>query len=117
MNQPDRQSSETNAQTSHITQDGPYEKKHYSLLLLTLLFGILFDTLFHGGNIGISIPICVLSFYGIMIWNERRTLQLRLDFGWFLFLPVILLSMTYALFSNSVLSFFNLPALLVLVVL
>ena len=98
-----------------VEQEASVKKEHIILLLLTVLFGILFDVLFYGKAMGISYPIFVAAYYAILLWYMRKDLTIRPDFGWLLTIPVIMLSLTYTLHTNFVfyvLNFMAIPVLL-----
>ena len=95
-------------------QGTPVKKDHIILLVLTLIFGFLFDVLFFGKTMGISYPIFVAAYYGIIMWYMRKDLILRTDFGWMLTIPIVLLSLTYTLHTNFVLYILNFMAIPVL---
>ncbi len=82
-----------------------------------LLFGILFVWLFYGKYPGISIPIFVIAFYALLFAYTRPVLTKEAKFGWFLSIPVFLISLTYALFGNEVLMVLDILALPVLILL
>ncbi len=92
-------------------------RKNVCLLLSALVLGILFDVLFNGKPLGVSYPIFVVAFYGIFKLNLRDRLKVKPDFGWALSVPVLLLSLTYLLFSNEIFRVLNFLAIPVLVVL
>lgn len=88
----------------------------------SLFFGVLFiallaDYLFFDKVFGISIPIHILSIYVVFFWIFRNQLTFSWSFGWFLLVPIFLLSLTSALFSNDffqVINYLLLPFLIVL---
>ncbi len=82
-----------------------------------LLFGILFVWLFYGKYPGISIPIFVIAFYALLFAYTRPVLTKEAKFGWFLSIPVFLISLTYALFGNEALMVLDILALPVLILL
>ena len=85
--------------------------------VLSLIAGIIFDYLFFGKAIGVSYPLFVVVFYCVFWVASRKRVAFRLDFGWFLFIPILLLSATFALHSNPVLlarNFVLIPLLLLL---
>ena len=95
------------------------KKENIYLLITTLIVGILFDVLFYGKPFGISYPVFVLVFYSALLWNFRKSLNFKLDFGWLLSIPVLSLSLAYFIFSNKVfmvLNFIAVPVLAVMMV-
>ena len=87
------------------------------LLAGALAFGILFVWLFYGKYPGISIPIFVIAFYALLLAYTRPVLAKEAWFGWFLSIPVFMLSLTYLLFGNVIMMILNLLALIILVLL
>lgn len=91
--------------------------KDLLLIAGTLLLGILFVTLFFEGGFGLSVPIFVAAFYAVMLLYSRSRLLKSSLFGWFLALPVVMLSLTYCFFAGGLFRALNiliLPALIVL---
>ncbi|MCE2395441.1 DUF4173 domain-containing protein, partial [Candidatus Poribacteria bacterium] len=85
--------------------------------ILALVAGIVFDYLFYEKAIGISYPLFVVVFYCLFWVASRRRISFQIDFGWFLFIPIFLLSAAFALHSNPVLLALNsvlIPLLLLL---
>jgi len=87
------------------------------LVVGALAMGVLFVWLFYGKYPGISIPIFVISFYGLLFAYTRQVLSKEAKFGWFLSIPVFMLSLTYLLFGNEILMILDLMALIVLILL
>ena len=85
--------------------------------ILALVAGIIFDYLFFGKAIGVSYPLFTVVFYCVFWVASRKRVSFQLDFGWFLFIPILLLSAAFALHSNPVLlarNFVLIPLLLFL---
>ncbi len=83
--------------------------------ILALVAGIIFDYLFFGKAIGISYPLFVAVFYCVFWVVSHKRVSFQIDFGWFLFIPILLLSAAFALHSNPVLlarNFVLIPLLL-----
>lgn len=91
--------------------------KDLLLIAGTLLLGILSVTLFFENSLGISIPIFVAAFYTVMLLHGRGRLLKGSLFGWFLILPIVMLSLTYCFFASELFRPLNLLALPVLIVL
>lgn len=87
------------------------------LVLGTLILGVLFVWFFYGKYPGISIPLFVIAFYALLFAYTRPVLSKEAKFGWFLSIPVLLLSLTYLLFGNEILMILDLLALIVLILL
>ena len=77
------------------------------LVLLALIAGVAFDYLFYAKMPGISYLIFVLLVLGIFWWSVREKIALGKSFGWFVLIPILLLSSTMALYSNPVLFAIN----------
>lgn len=86
------------------------------LIVGTLLLGILFVTLFFENTFGVSIPIFVIAFYAVMLLYNRKELIYNSVFGWFLVLPILMLSLTYFIFANEFFRVLNLLALPLLII-
>ena len=71
--------------------------------LLALVAGIIFDYLFFGKAIGVSYPLFVAVFYCVFWVASHKQVSFQIDFGWFLFIPILLLSAAFAIHSNPVL--------------
>lgn len=87
------------------------------LMAGALVIGVLFVWLFYGKYPGISIPIFVIAFYALLLAYTRPVLSKEAWFGWFLSIPVFMLSLTYLLFGNEILMILNLLVLMVLILL
>lgn len=86
------------------------------ILLCSILLGIVFNLLFYDRFPGISYPVFIITFYAVFFINNRDRIELKLDFGGFLAIPVLALSFTYAIFSNEIFGVLNFLAVPVLVV-
>ena len=82
-------------------------RENRSLAVLALIAGLIFDCLFYGKTIGISHPLFVVVFYCLFAIAFYKQLSFHVDFGWFLFVPILLLSATFAIYSNPVLMVLN----------
>ena len=85
--------------------------------VLALIAGIVFDYLFYGKAIGVSYPLFAVVFYCLFWVASRGQISFQIEFGWFLFIPILLLSAAFALHSNPVLlvlNFILIPPLLFL---
>ena len=85
--------------------------------ILALIAGIIFDYLFYGREIGVSYPVFVAVFYCVFWVASYKWVSFQIDFGWFLFVPIFLLSAAFAIHSNRVLlalNFILIPPLLFL---
>ena len=87
------------------------------LAVLSLIAGIVFDYLFYENPIGVSYPLFVAVFYCVFWVASHKRVSFQIDFGWFLFIPILLLSAAFAIHSNPVLlalNFLLIPPLLLL---
>jgi len=82
-------------------------RKELALLGGSLLAGLLFDYLFYGKQLGVSYPLFVLALYGLFFWQLRQSGKLQLTFEWLLTVPIVLLSLTFFLYSNDLFHFLN----------
>ena len=87
------------------------------LAVLALIAGVGFDYLFNGKAIAVSYPLFTVIFYCLFWVASRRQILFRVDFGWFLFIPILLLSAAFALHSNPVLLALNFVLIPLLVLL
>lgn len=83
------------------------KKQDIYLLVSSVLLGLIFDILFFEKKPGISYPLFVIAFYLVFLGNLRHKLSFKFDFGWFLSIPIIALSVTYSIFSNQIFATFN----------
>lgn len=84
------------------------------LLLLALALGILAaDLLLSMGQnwLGLGVPVGVAAWYGVFFWYVGRE---KLGHTWPLFGSIVLLSLTFVIFSNGWFRFWNIGFLLVL---
>ena len=87
------------------------------LAVLSLIAGIVFDYLFYERAIGVSYPLYAIVFYCLFWVASREQITFQIDCGWFLLIPILLLSATFAIHSNPVLlalNFILIPPLLCL---
>ena len=87
------------------------------LAVLALIAGVIFDYLFYRKAIGGSYPLFAIVFYCLFWVASHRQISFQIDFGWFLFIPIFLLSAAFAIYSNPVLLILNfilIPPLLLL---
>ncbi len=87
------------------------------LLAGAFVLGIVFVWLFYGKQPGISIPLFVIAFYVLLLTYARPALTKEAGFGWFLSIPILMLSLTYFFFGNEILMVLNILALPVLILL
>ena len=87
-------------------------RREYLLLILALGLGILAADLLLSG-LGLGVTVGVAAWYGVLLWylGPRRLAESR---SRLLFGAILLLALTFALFSNGWFRFWNLGALLML---
>lgn len=83
-----------------------FSEKVY-LIVLSLILGIFFDYFFRDKALGISVPIYTIALISFFLWCNRRRIKIKKNMGWFLLIPIFLLSACFALFSNHVLAGIN----------
>ena len=71
--------------------------------ILALIVGIIFDYLLFEKAIGVSYPLFLAVFYCVFWVASHKRVSFQIDFGWFLFIPILLLSAAFAIHSNPVL--------------
>lgn len=101
-----------------IVQKPVYEAdvRERVLLLLALGLGILAaDLLLSMGLnwLGLGVPVGIAAWYGVFFWYVGREKLLQ-SHAWLLFGSIVLLSLTFVVFSNGWFRFWNLGLLLVL---
>lgn len=67
------------------------------------------------GGLGIAVPLVVVAFYGLILWQVKGTLREKLSSK--LLIPIVLVTISFALFDNELLKVFNMMLLFGLVVL
>ncbi|MBU3146938.1 DUF4153 domain-containing protein [Clostridium sp. CF012] len=90
-----------NETTETKTKEGLY------CLLFSLLIGIIFDRLFIDKAFGISYFIFIGLCIGFFLWSTRDRISLEKSFGWFLLIPIALLSFSFAVHTVEIFYFFN----------
>lgn len=86
------------------------------LVILSLLLGILFDWLIFDKLMGVSYPLFVFAYYGLLFWSMEERPAVKPDMAWGLSLPVLLLSFTFFFFNNPVFKMINFMAVPVLLI-
>jgi hypothetical protein len=97
-----------------MSEPSKLTKPNITLLLGSLLMGILFDYLFYHKTVGISFPIfwIVFSIFFYLIFRDK--LKIEKKFEWFLILPNLLLILTFFFYSSK--DFYVLNAILVTII-
>lgn len=88
--------------------DGNDTKEGLYYIIFSLILGVIFDRLFYIGRIGIShfifFSLCIIFF----IWSLRGKIKFEKSLGWFLIIPIGLLSFSYTVYTNPVFTLLNL---------
>ena len=92
------------------------EKQEITILVCSVLLGLLFNILFYKKPLGISYPIFVIGFYMVFLWNLRYKIIFEFSSGWVLSIPIIALSSTYFIFSNQIFAMLNFLIIPVLII-
>lgn len=91
----------------------PWQKKYDRMVVFALLFGLLSQYLFVEARAGISVLLFVSAFYGLFFYAVKGRIggfekwRGQFSSAWMLFLPIGLLTLTYALFANDVFRVLN----------
>ena len=83
------------------------ERKKYWLLLYGLIIGIVFDILFYNKTLGISYPIFIFMSIAVLALIFLKTYSSLEKKAWIWVIPVILLSITFSIYSNQILKILN----------
>jgi hypothetical protein len=95
----------------------PWQKRYVNMLLFACLFGLVVQYLFVGRAAGVSVLLGILGFYSMYFYTVKGRLggfdqwKGQAVVGWLLIIPVILLAMTYALYTNMMFRVLNSLAL------
>ena len=95
------------------------EKKKYWILFYGLVIGILFDVLFYNKTLGISYPVfifLILIVIAVVFYKDFGRLKNK---AWIWSIPIIMLSLTFSIYSNQILKILNfliIPYLLVMMI-
>ncbi|WP_240421059.1 DUF4153 domain-containing protein [Paenibacillus periandrae] len=95
--------------------DEQQSKQQTMLLIGALICGCIHHLLFYDQAWGISYPLFIAVFYMYFYWALKERIVVRLDASFMLLIPIALLSLTYAVFSNTlfmVLNAFAIPCLI-----
>ncbi|QJD85464.1 DUF4153 domain-containing protein [Cohnella herbarum] len=84
-------------------------------LIGAFVLAIAHQYLFYDNVPGVSYPLFVILLYTYLFHDWRDRLREISGFGWFLFVVVLLLSVTYGLFSNPILYALNLVVVPILI--
>ncbi|MFL0194470.1 DUF4153 domain-containing protein [Clostridium sp. WILCCON 0269] len=101
---------EVNKTLETRTKDGLY------CVLFSLLLGIIFDRLFFDKTPGISYPIFIGLCIGFFLWSIRDRIKIGKSFGWFLLIPIALMSLSFAVHTENIFYLLNFLAVPVLMI-
>lgn len=101
---------EVNKTLETKTKDGLY------CMLFSLLLGWIFDRLFFDKSLGISYFLFIGSCIVFFLWSTKNRLMVSKSFGWFLLIPIALLSLSFAVHTNDIFSLFNFLAIPILMI-
>ncbi|AHF07223.1 DUF4153 domain-containing protein [Desulfitobacterium metallireducens] len=107
---------QTRIQLTENQIEGLTNKKGITLLLGSLVLGLLFNFLFYRKSLGLSYPLYITALYTFLFWSIKKKPKLKLDFIGLLGISIIALSFTYFFFSSPffhVLNFLLIPILVV----
>jgi hypothetical protein len=85
-------------------------------VLLSLLLGVVFDRFFFDKAFGISYFIFIGLCVGFFLWSVRDRISFRRSFGWFLLIPIALLSFSFAVHTMEVFYLFNFLTVMILMI-
>lgn len=101
---------EVNKPIETKTKDGLY------CILFSLLLAWIFDRLFFYKSLGVSYFLFIGACIVFFLWSIRDRLILSKSFGWFLLIPIALLSLSFAVHTNDIFSLFNFLAIPILMI-
>ncbi|MCD9022107.1 DUF4153 domain-containing protein [Cohnella silvisoli] len=93
----------------------PAIERSFMALIGAFVLAFVHQYLFYGNDLGVSFPIFVLLFYLYMVHDIKDRLRLIPWFGWFLFVIILMLTMTYAMFNNPIFYALNFVVVLSLI--
>src|SRR4030043_1032266 len=83
------------------------EHKKYWLLFYGLIIGVSFDILFYDKILGISYLIFVVLILLIFLVSFRGSLRKLNNLMWLFIVPILLLTVTFFIYSNQILRVLN----------
>lgn len=101
---------EVNKTLETKTKDGLY------CILFSLLIGVISDRLFFDKSLGISYFIFIGLCISFFIWSVRDRITFEKSFGWFLLIPIAMLSLSFAVYTNAIFNLFNFLAVPILMI-
>lgn len=85
-------------------------------ILFSLFLGVAFDRLFFDKAFGISYFIFITLCIGFFLWSIKGDIKFQKSIGWLLLIPIALLSLSFAIYTNEAfngLNFLAVPLLMV----
>ncbi len=79
----------------------------FRFILYGFLTGIIFDILFYNKTLGVSYPVFIIFLLILFIVEFRKNLKLLNKYAWLFVVPILLLSLTFFIYSNPVLKILN----------
>jgi hypothetical protein len=95
---------------------GTKTKEGLYCVLFSLLIGVAFDRLMIDKAFGISYFIFIGLCIGFFLWSTRERISIRKSFGWFLLIPIALLSFSFTVHTVEIFYLFNVLATLSLMI-
>ncbi|QHW34675.1 DUF4173 domain-containing protein [Paenibacillus rhizovicinus] len=98
----------------------PWQRRYENIALLSLLFGIVSQYLFVWNGFNVNVPLFIIACYGLFFYAVKGRIggfdqwRGQTRSGWLLTLPIVLLSLTFAIYANALFHGLNvvlLPAL------
>jgi len=77
-------------------------------IVFSLILGIAFERLFYSRGIGISHFIFFILCISFFIWSLKSKIKVERNLGWFLLIPIGLLSFSYTVYTNVIFMLLNL---------
>jgi hypothetical protein len=99
-----------------LDNSNPLKRAKYLLLLFGLVVGVFFDILFYNKTLGISYPIFIVVLFLIFFISVQSSKIHVNRRAWILAVPILVLSTTFCLYSNTVLKVLNYLIIPVLVI-
>jgi len=92
------------------------ERKKYWLLLYGLIIGIVFDIFFYDRTLGISYPVFICLVIVVFAFIFLKTYGSLEKKAWIWVAPILILSITFSIYSNQILKILNFIIILYLVI-
>jgi hypothetical protein len=89
-----------------IDANTAFSEKAY-MIGVALVLGIIFDYFFRDKTVGVSVPIYIFAVISFFLCSNIGKVKMQKSLGWFLLIPIVLLSMSFAIYSNDILAGIN----------